>query len=145
MSSNSSYTQHWSQHGKVYLWEYKPNTAPIGGIQWSFNEAGKSSILDLLEFLAQQAYPTYRHVELSTPTTDELRGPNFGYEVTSKEKLKIALSDTCKVLSLDNKYEIYLTHEKLIELKEVISQSESGREVGIDIGEASIHFWWCME
>lgn len=136
------YVKQWKQSGKVYFWEYKAGNRTIVGYHLSWGDEGKQSIMSLLNFLNQQFDGTYRTIILTAPNEEKLSVPNCGNRVITKGKLKITLNQTDTKLISNNKYEIFLSKDKLRYLSDMIYQVEPGKELCFDMEEQFINLWW---
>src|SRR5512133_1596062 len=66
----------WKQSGLVYLWRYLENTRNYPGWHLKTDEAGRQSLLGLLQKMHAAKYSSRATVHLSAPTMRQLSVPN---------------------------------------------------------------------
>jgi hypothetical protein len=132
----------WIQNGKIYFWLYKGDYRSIPGYHCSWDNDGKLSVLELLDFLLELPMGSYRTINLTGPDEQKLNIPNCGNKILTKNKVTLVISESESKIISNVKYEIHITKERIIKLKEVLLEVQSGKELSFDFGEEFVNFWW---
>ncbi len=137
----------WTQHGKVYLWQY--NGSPKNYIGWHItcDKEGIVSLSELISLMIKSDDNGKRTVNLFKPKSSELKVPNCKSKAIAVTKITILYeADSPDIWDFRKEDERVFLHtgiNQLIKFKSGLQNLGQGQgDYSIGDKENKVWFWW---
>ena len=134
----------WKQNGHIFLWSFLSNTKNFPGYHLACDSAGRDSLLSLIRILKVSPVGTYRTIKLSEPTKDVLAVPNNGWDISTRQSIKIFYDEhsSLNIKECFDYFELRANCTVLDAIEKNLMSIESGSELKLAVGDKCLNFWW---